>query len=78
MKVGRQPPKARPYKGSPTFIQMESTPDADPKDDGESESLGTPEDAVKKLTPVPGQEKICPPLSATMGGDDVVIPLQKH
>jgi|GEM_PF-6390889 len=78
MKVVRQHPKAGHHKGLPDFIEMESKPDADPKDDAESETPKTPEDAVKKLTPVPAQEKISPPLSATMGGDDVVIPVGKH
>lgn len=38
----------------------------------------TPEDAVKEpLTPVPAIDEINPPLKATLGGDDLVIPLDK-
>lgn len=37
----------------------------------------TPEDAVKEpLTPVPAIDEINPPLSATLGGDDVVTPTE--
>jgi|GEM_PF-2206694 len=39
----------------------------------------TPEDAVKEpLTPVPAIDDINPPLKATLGGDDLVIPLDKN
>lgn len=35
----------------------------------------TPEDAVKEpLKPVPAIDEINPPLEATLGGDDLVIP----
>ncbi len=78
MKVVTQHPKNRPLKESTTFIKMESTTDADPSNDDKSDSPATPEDAVKMLTPVPSQEKIRPPLSSTLGGDDVVIPVDKH
>ena len=38
----------------------------------------TPEDAVKEpLTPVPAIDEINPPLKDTLGGDDLVIPLDK-
>lgn len=38
----------------------------------------TPEDAVKEpLTPVPAIDEINPPLEATLGGDDVVTPMEK-
>lgn len=38
----------------------------------------TPTEAIKEpLTPVPAVDEINPPLEATLGGDDVVIPLEK-
>lgn len=38
----------------------------------------TPEDAVKEpQEPVPATDEINPPLEATLGGDDVVIPMEK-
>lgn len=41
--------------------------------------MKTPEDAVKEpLIPVPAIDEINPPLQATLGGDDLVIPLEKE
>jgi hypothetical protein len=44
----------------------------------------TPEDAIKEPTtkpeldePVPAQDEILPPLKDTLGGDDVVTPMEK-
>ncbi len=39
----------------------------------------TPEDAVKEpLTPVPVIDDIKPPLEATLGGDDLLVPGKKE
>lgn len=39
----------------------------------------TPEEAVKQpvTEPVPAQDDISPPLEATLGGDDLVTPMEK-
>jgi hypothetical protein len=73
-------PTAGPYNGAPTFIKMESPPEPKPSDrDDDSDKNKknkTPEDAVKEpLVPVPAQDEINPPLSATLGG--VVMPVKK-
>lgn len=77
-------PTAGAHNGAPTYIKMESPPEQKPNgpdrddDDHNDNTNKTPEDAVKEpLTPIPVQDQINPPLSATLGGDDVVIPLDK-
>lgn len=56
-------------------------PDKDPEiDPGEKpdDTERTPDDAVKEpLIPVPAIDDINPPLKVTLGGDDLVIPLDK-
>ena len=64
-----------------TFIRMESTPDPKPKDkdtDRDDDTQASDEAIKEPLTPVPAQDEINPPLEATLGGDDVVIPMEKH
>lgn len=52
-------------------------PEMDPSEKQDDDNIErTPEDAVKEpLTPVPAIDEINPPLEATLGGDDLVIPL---
>ena len=56
-------------------------PDKNPEiDPGENpdDTERTPDDAVKEpLTPVPAIDDINPPLKVTLGGGDLVIPLDK-
>ena len=62
--------------GSDPGNQKNADMDRVDKDDEAIEK--TPEDAVKEpLTPVPAIDEINPPLKATLGGDDLVIPLDK-
>lgn len=69
-------PAAETKMGAATFIKMEGTPDPKPQNDDDDKNK-TPDNAVKEpLTPVPAQDEINPPLSATLGGDDVVLPLK--
>ena len=69
-------PAAETNKGAATFIKMEGTPDPKPQNDDDGKNK-TPDNAVKEpLTPVPAEDEINPPLSATLGGDDVVLPLK--
>ena len=56
--------------------QHEEPKTPDPGSDNNVEK--TPEDAVKEpQEPVPAVDEITPPLEATLGGDDVVIPMEK-
>ena len=53
-------------------------PEMDPGDNPDDNTEKTPDDAVKEpLTPVPAIDDINPPLEVTLGGDDLVIPLDK-
>ena len=53
-------------------------PEMDPGDDPDDSPENTPDDAVKEpLIPVPAIDDINPPLKVTLGGDDLVIPLDK-
>ncbi len=60
-------------------IGNEKNAEMDPGEKHDDDNIEkTPEDAVKEpLTPVPVVDKINPPLKATLGGDDLVIPLDK-
>lgn len=45
----------------------------------QDDSKRTPDDAIKEpLTPVPAIDEINPPLEDTLGGDDLVIPMEKE
>lgn len=56
---------------------------SDPKkknsDTDNNDDTQVSDEAVKEpLTPVPAQDEINPPLEATLGGDDVITPMEKH
>lgn len=70
---------AGPLEGSPTFIKMEGNPDKqddEKPDDDEPGSLPAEVPVTEPLTPIPMHDEVNPPLQATLGGDDVVIPLE--
>lgn len=73
-------PSAGPFEGSPTFIKMEGGPDRkqddEKPDDDEPGSTPAEIPVTEPLTPIPMQDEVNPPLQATLGGDDVVIPLE--
>ena len=66
-----------------TVVGMESAPDPKQKDknkntDNNDDTQASDEVIKEPLTPVPAQDEINPPLEATLGGDDVVTPMEKH
>ena len=62
------------------FIMMVADPNPKHDDDGSEDQPGNlPAEipVTEPLTPVPAQDEVNPPLKSTLGGDDVVIPLEK-
>lgn len=59
----------------PTVVEPKA-----PAENPDNDIRKTPEDAIKEpvTEPVPAQDDISPPLEATLGGDDVVTPLEKN
>jgi hypothetical protein len=80
--VGKAKLHGASFNDDITYIKMESP--AIPATNGEindhhHDGVNHPKKPVNHpLTPVPAIDEIKPPLEATLGGDDVVIPLQKN
>ena len=73
-------PIAGPIDRASGFIMMVNNPDTKQDDDQEGNQPGNlPAEipVTEPLTPVPAQDEVNPPLKSTLGGDDVVIPLEK-